>query len=281
MADETYYSVLEIPETASATEIRSAYRRLISEVHPDRLANAPVYWQRKAEEKTKEINEAFGVLSSPEKRRLYDVHLQTCRASQPSPPPPKKPGAQQSRESDRDQRNSGPSYRSTTHSSQGNPQRQGNSDSATSSTGSTQSPWPRHAAGMTPGSVLLFSMILALFGYSSAVVFWESNSASDGIPFFLVSGALLFGIALLNQGWLSRFLTRTRVCAPRYQLIAIMSVISILLIGGKLAYLPQQSRSPYDISLPSTNASAPSPSPTPVKSNASSDQSFSPVSLPN
>lgn len=75
MADETYYSLLEVSETASVVEIRTAYRRLINEVHPDRLANAPAYWQRKAEEKSKEINEAFGVLSNPEKRRIYDAQL--------------------------------------------------------------------------------------------------------------------------------------------------------------------------------------------------------------
>lgn len=95
MADETYYSLLEISETASAAEIKAAYLRLIREVHPDRLANAPAYWQRQAEEKSKEINEAYTVLSNREKRRLYDAQLTSYRGSRqtasgrPASPPPR------------------------------------------------------------------------------------------------------------------------------------------------------------------------------------------------
>jgi curved DNA-binding protein CbpA len=82
MADETYYSLLEVSEVATATEIKSAYIRLIREVHPDRLANAPAYWQRQAEEKAKEVNEAYTVLSDREKRRLYDAQLASYRSAQ-------------------------------------------------------------------------------------------------------------------------------------------------------------------------------------------------------
>jgi curved DNA-binding protein CbpA len=82
MADETYYSLLGISESASAAEIKAAFLRVIREVHPDRLANATAYWQRQAEEKTKEINEAYGVLSNREKRRLYDAQLAAYRGSQ-------------------------------------------------------------------------------------------------------------------------------------------------------------------------------------------------------
>jgi curved DNA-binding protein CbpA len=84
MADETYYSILGISETASAAEIKTAYLRMIREVHPDRVANAPAYFQRHAEEKTREINEAYAVLSNGEKRRLYDAQLASYRSSQTS-----------------------------------------------------------------------------------------------------------------------------------------------------------------------------------------------------
>jgi curved DNA-binding protein CbpA len=79
MADETYYSILGISETASAAEIKAAYFRMIREVHPDTLANAPSYWQRQAEEKAKEINEAYSVLSNCDKRRSYDAQLASYR----------------------------------------------------------------------------------------------------------------------------------------------------------------------------------------------------------
>jgi len=81
MADETYYSLLEIAETASAAEIKAGYLRMIREVHPDRLANAPSYWQRQAEEKAKEINEAHAVLRDREQRRVYDAQLASYRGS--------------------------------------------------------------------------------------------------------------------------------------------------------------------------------------------------------
>lgn len=98
MANDTFYSLLGISETATAAEIKTAYLRLISEVHPDRIASAPAYWQRQAEEKCKEINEAYAVLSSDEKRRLYDGQLALSRyhrateneaeAVSSDPPPP-------------------------------------------------------------------------------------------------------------------------------------------------------------------------------------------------
>jgi len=61
-----YYEVLGIPKTASAEEIKSAFRKLARQYHPD-VNHAP-----DAEEKFKEINEAFAILNDPEKRAAYD-----------------------------------------------------------------------------------------------------------------------------------------------------------------------------------------------------------------
>ena len=62
-----YYEVLGVGKDASEKEIRQAYRRLARQYHPDVNKNDTA-----AEEKFKEINEAYGVLSDEESRRKYD-----------------------------------------------------------------------------------------------------------------------------------------------------------------------------------------------------------------
>ncbi len=61
-----YYEILSIPRGASEEEVRSAFRRLALEYHPDRNKNAD------AEDRFKEINEAYQVLSDAGKRAAYD-----------------------------------------------------------------------------------------------------------------------------------------------------------------------------------------------------------------
>ena len=61
-----YYEVLGLPRSASADDIKNAFRNLARQYHPD------VNKADDAEEKFKEINEAYGVLSDPEKRAAYD-----------------------------------------------------------------------------------------------------------------------------------------------------------------------------------------------------------------
>jgi len=62
-----YYHILGVSRTASADEIRSAYRKLALKYHPDRNPG-----NKQAEEKFKEMNEAYQVLSDPQKRTRYD-----------------------------------------------------------------------------------------------------------------------------------------------------------------------------------------------------------------
>lgn len=65
-AKRDYYEVLGVSKTASAAEIKSAYRKLALKNHPDRNKEAG------AEAKFKEINEAYQVLSDPKKKQTYD-----------------------------------------------------------------------------------------------------------------------------------------------------------------------------------------------------------------
>ena len=64
-----YYEVLGVAKTASADEIKSAYRKLAMKWHPDRNPGNP-----EAKEKFQEASEAYEVLSNPEKRQRYDQY---------------------------------------------------------------------------------------------------------------------------------------------------------------------------------------------------------------
>jgi len=66
MTDRDYYEILGVPRNASAEDLKQAFRRLARTYHPD-VNSAP-----DAEERFKEINEAYAVLSDPERRAAYD-----------------------------------------------------------------------------------------------------------------------------------------------------------------------------------------------------------------
>jgi len=63
-----YYGILGIARNASNEEIKKAYRKLAMQYHPDRNPGKEQW----ANEKFKEINEAYGVLGDPQKRKQYD-----------------------------------------------------------------------------------------------------------------------------------------------------------------------------------------------------------------
>lgn len=64
---ESYYDILGVQKTATADEIKKAYRSLAFKYHPDRNPG-----NKEAEEKFKKITEAYDTLSDPEKRKNYD-----------------------------------------------------------------------------------------------------------------------------------------------------------------------------------------------------------------
>lgn len=63
-----FYDVLGVSKSASQEEIKKAYRKKAMQYHPDRNKG-----DKEAEKKFKEINEAYGVLSDPEKKQQYDT----------------------------------------------------------------------------------------------------------------------------------------------------------------------------------------------------------------
>ncbi len=62
-----YYDILGIKRDASAETIKKAFRKLAKKYHPDSNAGNP-----QAEQMFKDVNEAYSILSDPEKRKLYD-----------------------------------------------------------------------------------------------------------------------------------------------------------------------------------------------------------------
>lgn len=72
MSKKDYYDLLGVEKTASENDIKKAYRKLAMKYHPDKYSNASEKEKKEAEEKFKEINEAYQVLSDPDKKSKYD-----------------------------------------------------------------------------------------------------------------------------------------------------------------------------------------------------------------
>jgi DnaJ-class molecular chaperone with C-terminal Zn finger domain len=82
MEYKDYYAVLGVPRDASAEDIKKAFRRLARKYHPD------VSKEKDAEQRMREVNEAYAVLSDPEKRAAYDQLGRGYRPGQEFHPPP-------------------------------------------------------------------------------------------------------------------------------------------------------------------------------------------------
>ena len=72
--EQDYYSVLGVKKNASQDEIKRAYRELAMKYHPDRNVDKSESEKKQIEERFKSVNEAYAVLSDPEKRQSYDAY---------------------------------------------------------------------------------------------------------------------------------------------------------------------------------------------------------------
>src|SRR6516164_6474155 len=67
MAKQDFYQLLGVPKNASAEDLKKAYRKLAMQFHPDRNAG-----DKAAEQKFKDISEAYDILKDDQKRAAYD-----------------------------------------------------------------------------------------------------------------------------------------------------------------------------------------------------------------
>src|SRR5271154_6996128 len=88
----TYYDTLGVPQSASSDEIKKAYRKLAQDYHPDKLGGIPPAVAKLAEEKFKDVQEAYEILTKH--RAEYDNQLQAV--TPPPPTPPSQPKARTS-----------------------------------------------------------------------------------------------------------------------------------------------------------------------------------------
>ena len=93
MSDDTYYTVLGVSETATQLELKTAYRNLLKKIHPDTVSTLSPEMRRTAEDLTKEINEAYSVLSEAGMRCEYDRQLTEYRQQSAPVAPPCRPKA--------------------------------------------------------------------------------------------------------------------------------------------------------------------------------------------
>lgn len=102
MAQQTYYEILGVIETASLEDIRKSYRRKAFEWHPDKVLHLPPAAQDAARKSMMVLNEAYAVLEDPARRKEYDQFLLVVKqkkvqkdgaapAARPDPAPARPP----------------------------------------------------------------------------------------------------------------------------------------------------------------------------------------------
>lgn len=85
----TYYELLDVARTASADDIKRAFRREIAKYHPDKVQHLGAEFQEIAVVKAAELTQAYKILGAPAARAEYDAQLgENGGPAVPAPPPP-------------------------------------------------------------------------------------------------------------------------------------------------------------------------------------------------
>eukprot|EP00579_Thalassiosira_antarctica_P027585 CAMPEP_0202027968 /NCGR_PEP_ID=MMETSP0905-20130828/62804_1 /ASSEMBLY_ACC=CAM_ASM_000554 /TAXON_ID=420261 /ORGANISM="Thalassiosira antarctica, Strain CCMP982" /LENGTH=361 /DNA_ID=CAMNT_0048591627 /DNA_START=40 /DNA_END=1125 /DNA_ORIENTATION=+ len=88
MGGNNYYDILGVDKNASDEELKKAYKKMAVKWHPDRHVSKTEAEQKEAEEKFKNMAEAYDVLSDDETRKVYDLYGEEGLKGGGGPPPP-------------------------------------------------------------------------------------------------------------------------------------------------------------------------------------------------
>lgn len=256
--EETYYSLLGVTQGATAAEIRAAYRARIREVHPDSIPNASPYWKSQAEERTKEVNEAYQVLSDPAKRREYDQQIEAyfrARGATSS-----SVGGSQSAPSQSARNAPRPPFSHTSRTAQ-------RASAPTAVRGRS-----RYASGWIADAI--FTFILLSFGIPAAVMLCNPAPGDEGADFLTALVTFLIIALFIIPDRIGKVLTGIGIRGRLAQkfCIALCIVVALSLVSAigssrqaaavpASAAPPEPTRQPAPIATSTDPGSSPAPKP--------------------
>ncbi|WP_329005093.1 J domain-containing protein [Kribbella sp. NBC_00709] len=216
-----HYEVLNVERTATTAEIKSAYRRLVRQVHPDQGGNAALF---------RLVQEAWTTLGDPAKRAAYDRNLAAASAP-PEPPRYEPPRREPPRQDPPRYEPDPPPYEPPPYdpyagdASAAEPPPVRETTPAQPSSGLRVV--PRFGRWRIVGTVVLFAWLVAVVGPIVATAISSPKDLPYGIPL------LCLGLAALPRQWrrrvpLQRFLSRIGI------LVAIAFLVTIVVANSKM-----------------------------------------------
>lgn len=218
-APETCYEVLGVSESATKKEIRSAFRELAQQFHPDKVPSHLPELRKLAEERFKEIEEAYEVLKDSAKRAQYDRVLKEYRKPQGFPQKPDQPAP--------------PSPPPPSGTPPGPPANPGGTNASGSSQASQQPPTPPASTRpkVSRGWAIAIGWIAGLlflgFGATLAdqVLGGATSAIVSSVTFSLFAGAIFVGITA------RRALSRDKPVGPTMAAAVTATLFAVLLVA--------------------------------------------------